>query len=65
MNKEQVLCRLRAIVRQLTFMNPREFENSIINGEFKIEFDHMCWGEDAKILTKIEMKKVEICKKTD
>ena len=60
MNKEEVLCRLRAIVRQLTCMNPSEFENNIKNGKLKIEFDYMCWGEDAKIHTKIEMNKVEI-----
>lgn len=59
MNKESFLCRLRAIVRQVTCMSDTEFNKCFETGTIK--FDYFVWGQqDVKIHTTITMKKYTI-----
>lgn len=58
MKKEEVHQRLKAVCRQITCMNPKEFEESFKDGEIK--FDHHLFTEPAKIEIIIIMKKIPI-----
>lgn len=60
MNKEQILFKLNAIVRQLTCMNNEEFESHLKDNNFDIIFDHFSFSENSKITTKITMEKKEL-----
>lgn len=59
MNKDKVF-QLKAITRQLTCMNPVIFNKTIDGDTFEMTFDHFCFDEDAKIQTKIIIKKIEV-----
>ncbi len=54
-NKDLFVRRLQAILNEITCMSNKTFDTFFEEG--KIEFDYMCWGEDAKIHTKISMIK--------
>lgn len=58
MEKEEFLLRLRAIVREITCMNPSVFDEEFKEGI--IRFDHFCWNEENKIHTEISMKKIPV-----
>jgi hypothetical protein len=60
MNKEQILFKLNAIVRQLTCMNNEEFESHLTENHFEIYFDQFVFSEKSKITTKITMDKQEV-----
>lgn len=59
MDKEKVLFQLKALTRQLTCMNPAIFNKAIDGNTFEMTFDHFCFGEDAKIQSKIIVKKIK------
>ena len=59
-NKDEIMCRLNAILRELTCMNQGDFENHIKEGKFEIEFCRYCSGESKKVKTKIIIEKVDI-----
>lgn len=60
MEKEEIIFRLKAITRQLTFMSPSEFNKQLSDSSFEIKFDHFSFKDSSKIHTQIKMDKVEI-----
>ncbi len=60
MNREDILFRLNAIIRQLTCMNQSDFDKSLSDSSFDVKFDQFCFQENAKIHTKIQMNKIAI-----
>lgn len=58
--KEYVLCRLQAIVNEITCMNMGILEKHILDNKFEIEFHNYCWGEKAKVVTTITMHKKDL-----
>lgn len=59
MNREEFLCKLRAIVREITCMSPTRFAERFKNST--INFEHYSWGKDrVKLHVSISMKKIKL-----
>ena len=56
MNKEEFLCRLKAIVREVTCMSDKTFDERFKDGV--MNFANYTFCEPTKILTHIHMKKI-------
>lgn len=60
LTQEEVVFKLRTLSRELCMKNDVEFQSHMKDGEFCDKFIHFTWGDNCKILTKIEMSKIKM-----